>query len=154
VPGISGYGPGTWDRACTTATSPIVFTITSTIEDGRPKITVRPDVRFSPSKTVTASFADPVAAKAYGALINYCPTLGLPCIDESLTDPSLKTYTDPATGRVSRRLKHFSGYTVVFGADGGESEWGQDRASLAARASGYITTTGFDDGDVEGYRTR
>jgi hypothetical protein len=161
VPGTSGYGPGTWDLPCQTATSPIVFTITSTTDaNGRPKVSVVPDVRFSPSKTVTASFADAVAANAFAALIKYCPTLGA-CVDESLTDPSLKTYKDPATGRVSRRLKHFSGYTVVFGVDGcqdpngcwvdegggalGDRESGEvtpDAGQKTADRSGYITTTG------------
>jgi hypothetical protein len=147
--GVSGYGPGTWDLPCQTATSPIVFTITSTTDEaGRPKITVQPDVRFSPSKTVTASFVDQAAANAFNALIQYCPTLSVTCVDESVSDPSLRTYTDKATGRVSRRLKHFSGYTVVFGSDGGDGEWMQDRSSLAARASGYITTTGLDGGSA------
>jgi len=140
--GTSGYGPSTWDLPCATATQPILFTITSTTDaSGNSKITVQPDVRFSPSKTVTASFANQAAANAFNALIKYCPTLGS-CIDESLTDASLKTYTDPASGRVFRRIKHFSGYTVIVGADGGE--WSLDRAAAAARASGYITTTGVD----------
>jgi hypothetical protein len=162
VPGTSGYGPGTWDLPCQTATAPIVFTITSTTDaNGRPRITVQPDVRFSPSKVVTASFVDQTAANAFAALIRYCPTVGT-CIDESKTDPSLKTYQDPATGRVYRRLKHFSGYTVVFGVDGcdnpdgcwiddgsgggplGDREAGDATpdAGQQAERSGYITTTG------------
>ena len=160
VPGVSGYGPGTWDLPCQTATAPIVFTITSTTDaNGRPRLTVQPDVRFSPSKTVTASFADSAGAAAFSALIQYCPTAGITCVDESVTDPSLTTYTDKATGRVSRRLKHFSGYTVVFGGDcdnpegctmpdregaldgdrGGDAE---DAGEPSAERSGYSTTTG------------
>jgi hypothetical protein len=145
--GVSGYGPTFWDKACATATAPIVFTIKSTVDaSGRPRIDIHPDVRFSPSKTVTASFVDAAAAAQFNALIAYCPALG-GCVDEAKTDPSLRTYTDKLTGRVSRRLKHFSGYTVIVGFDGESSER-FDRAAAAARASGYITTTGID-GDGE-----
>ena len=151
-PGTAGYGPQTWNLPCTPATAPIALTITSTVDaSGNPRITVKPDIRFSPSKTVTASFVDQAAANAFNSFIAYCPTVG-GCYDESKTDASLKTYTDPATGRVYRRIKHFSGYTVIIGADcedptSCESQPGLDRAAFAARASGYITTTGIDAGE-------
>jgi hypothetical protein len=126
-PLTSGYGPSTWNLPCATATAPILFTIASTTDaNGHPRITVLPDVRFSPSKTVTASFVDAVAAAKFNSFIAYCPTLG-GCVDESPTDASLKTVTDPTTGRVSRRLKHFSGYTVIVGADC-DSPWGCEQS--------------------------
>ena len=143
-PGVSGYGPTYWDKPCATATAPIVFTIKSTVDaSGRPRIDIHPDVRFTPSKTVTASFVDAAAAAKFNSLIAYCPTAST-CVDESKTDASLRTYTDKATGRVSRRLKHFSGYTVIVGFDGESERF--DREALAARAAGYITTTGIDGG--------
>jgi hypothetical protein len=116
-PLTSGYGAGTWDLPCQTATAPIVFTIKSTTDaNGRPRIDIFPDVRFSPSKTVYAEFVDQVAADKFNSSILYCPTLGTGCIDESKTDPSLRTYKSPSTGKVYRRLKHFSGYHVIFGS--------------------------------------
>jgi hypothetical protein len=122
-PVTSGYGPGTWDRWCSPATSPVVFTITSwTDSNGRPRIDVLPDVRFSPSKTVYAEFADAAAASAFNASIMYCPTGSLTCIDESKTDPTLRTYTSPSTGKVYRRIKHFSGYNVILGLNCDEAE--------------------------------
>ena len=144
--GVSGYGTGTWDKPCATATAPIVFTIKSTTDRaGRPRIDIEPDVRFSPGKTVTASFVDAAAAAKFNSLIAYCHGLNGACVDEAKHDPSLQTYTDRATGRVTRRLKHFSGYTVIVGFDGESDRF--DRAALAARAAGYITTTGIDGGD-------
>jgi hypothetical protein len=151
--GVSGYGAGTWDAPCAPQTAPIVFTIKSTIDaNGAPRITVTPDVRFSPSKTVSVSFANAAAANALGTLINYCPTGLTTCVDESVTDASLRTYTDKATGRVYRRIKHFSGYNVVFGFDGGSESMldraasvdgaGVQEASAERSRSGYITTTG------------
>lgn len=112
----SGYGPSTWNNACSPQILPLTFTITTKLgHDGRPRVDVFPDVRFSPSKTVYVQFRDASAANAASALINYCPTLGAECIDESKTDPSLRTYTSPTTGTVYRRIKHFSGYNVTFG---------------------------------------
>ena len=144
-PATSGYGPSKWDLPCQTATAPILFTITTTLDPkGRPHITVLPDVRFSPSKSVIASVNDAAAANAFSALINSCPSVGLGCIDESKQDASLKTYVDKATGRVSRRVKHFSGYTVIVGFGGDEGSERFDRAAAASRAAGYITTTRID----------
>ena len=112
----SGYGPSTWNSPCSPQLLPITFTITSKVDaDGRPRVDVFPDVRMSPSKIVYAQFRDAAAANAAVPLIKYCPTLGADCIDESLTDASLKTYTSPTTGYVYRRIKHFSGYNVTFG---------------------------------------
>ena len=116
APGVSGYGPSTWTLPCQTATAPIVFTITSTTDlNGRQRIDVFPDVRFSPSKTVWVEFANAAAANALSQLIKYCPTGSLACIDESKSDPSLRTYTSPSTGKVYRRIKHFSGYHIIYG---------------------------------------
>ncbi|HEY5061470.1 MAG TPA: hypothetical protein VII52_08025, partial [Gemmatimonadaceae bacterium] len=47
--------------------------------------------------------------------IAYCPDLSSACIDESTVDPSLQTTSDPVTGQVTRRIKHFSGYLVGAG---------------------------------------
>jgi hypothetical protein len=50
--------------------------------------------------------------------ILYCPSVGAPCIDESLTDSTLATHVQGQNGRVvTRRIKHFSGYVVTNYAD-------------------------------------
>jgi len=85
-----------------------------------------------------------MAALDATANIAWCPTGGAACVVESAADPSLAPTRDGAAGQISRRVKHFSGYNVVFGFDGG-SEMMFDRA--ASRA-GYITTTGLDGGDT------
>ena len=54
--------------------------------------------------------------------IDYCPSsLASSCIDESITDPSVATVKDPITGKLIRRLKHFSGYSLTSGRDSDES---------------------------------
>jgi hypothetical protein len=57
------------------------------------------------------------------ALINrslnilWSPAIGVPGIDESLEDPSLRTYV--LGGYAYRRIKHFSGYNVTSGRSAG-----------------------------------
>ena len=157
-PVTSGYGPSYWDRSCTPATLPIVFTITTTYKaDGSSAIAIKPDVRFVPGKTVMAYLKDSVGARTPSSYIAYC-TLATGCYDEGKYDSSMLTYHDPANGIVYRRLKHFSGYNVIFGAgcdtsidpncDGSSSglmidaDTPSDPTTTTSLASGYITTTG------------
>lgn len=150
-PLTSGYGPAFWNAPCQTATAPILFTITTTVnEEGYSRVTVSPDVRFSPTKQVMAYFKDSVASRTPGLVIKYCTLLK--CVDEGLTDASLKTYRDPTAGIIYRRLKHFSGYNVVFGFNCTEGEPCDDgNGGMASKAAalplsyfqGYITTTGL-----------
>jgi hypothetical protein len=148
--GVSGYGPTTWDQPCAPATTPVVFTLKSGTDNGSPRIDVHPDVRFSPSKTVTVTFRDMAAANSLSALINYCPSGSSACVDESKTDASLRTNTNPTTGQVSRRIKHFSGYNITYGSDCETGDCGSDGFARgrgvpnAVGASGYITTTGLN----------
>jgi hypothetical protein len=50
--------------------------------------------------------------------IAYCQTeQQSSCVDESKTDLSLLTVTNPITGRAMRRIKHFSGYSLTSGRE-------------------------------------
>ena len=145
--GVSGYGPGYWDAPCTPQTAPITFVIaTSVSADGSSRVIVQPDVRFAPGKTVMAYMKDSVGARTAGSFIAYCTLLG--CSDEGRTDAQMTTYRDPSQGIIYRRLKHFSGYNVVFGFgdDSGISS-SLNVAKLPPNfLSGYITTVGLDAG--------
>lgn len=113
----SGYGPTYWDQPCQPATAPITFTIVSTQTlDGRPRVEVFPDVRFSPSVTATITLRAPAASTNPATTIDFCGKLG--CVDEAATDPALVTSHNPAEGTISRRVKHYSGYVVGFGRGG------------------------------------
>jgi hypothetical protein len=117
-PATSGYGPGMWDQPCTPAKSAIRFIVTSWNDaDGRVQVSFSPDVRFVPS-TVETLYLNDNPGQAKKADIFWCSPLLPTCINEALTDPSLKTTV--SAGRVSRRIKHFSGYNVVFGLAGEE----------------------------------
>ncbi|MDF1503864.1 hypothetical protein [Roseisolibacter sp. H3M3-2] len=124
-PQTSGYGPSLWDAACTPLAQPITFTAKSwTSAAGRPRITFSPDVRFVPGKVVTLRLKDVQASDlGVGALV-WCPQSGAACVDEGATDASLATYFSKNEMFVFRRLKHFSGYTVVVDRAGGGEDNG------------------------------
>jgi hypothetical protein len=149
--GVSGYGPGYWDAPCAPQTAPVVFTIVTTTDtDGSSSVKVQPDVRFAPGKTVMAYFKDPKGSVTPGSFIAYCTLLG--CSDEGKKDAAMTTYRDPSQGIIYRRLKHFSGYNVVFGFgdDSGMSS-SLNVAKLPPNfLSGYITTVGLDGGSSRG----
>ena len=77
------------------------------------RVQFSPDLRFAPG---TANLVW-VATKALGITAQYrmdwCPSGGGACVNEVLGDPTVVTFQDEASGVVVRRVKHFSGYTVV-----------------------------------------
>jgi hypothetical protein len=112
-PETSGYGADTWEAACAPLAQPITFTARSwTSASGRPRITFSPDVRFVPGKVVTLRLKDAQASQLGVGVLAWCPAGG-PCVDEAQGDASLATYFSRNDLFVFRRLKHFSGYTVV-----------------------------------------
>jgi hypothetical protein len=118
-PATSGYGPGLWDQPCAPATSPITFTVTSWRDaNGRAQVTFSPDVRFVPGTTETLYLND-TPGKGKKATVLWCSPLAGGCVDEGAADKDLRSWV--AGGRVARRMKHFSGYNVVFGLDDGTS---------------------------------
>ena len=92
------------------------------MQNGRTQIDFSPSLRFVPSDNPmrwvwlymsVPSLAGTTDLEAFK--IFYAPTLDGPVIDESLTDPSIRTYVDSRTGVSLRRVKHFSGYLVSTG---------------------------------------
>jgi hypothetical protein len=90
--------------------------------NGHARVDFDRHLRFVPSNNpaqwVVLSFADFQASLDPFFNILYCPTATSACFDESLNDPTLLTVRNPITGRVTRRIKHFSGYNVAAGDDG------------------------------------
>lgn len=117
----STYGSGQWDRPCSVATSPVtVYTKAWLDAAGYAHVDFDKHVRFVPTSNpagwVMLSLYDYGAMTAPWTKINYCPSsLAGSCIDESLTDPSVATVKDPVTGKLIRRVKHFSGYSLTSG---------------------------------------
>ena len=116
-PATSGYGMGTWDNACTPASTGIAIHAVVRTLNGRSWVDFSPALRFVPSadasKWVWMIMYAPGAASASDLTkynIFYAPTIGGTLVDETLTDPTLRTYVD-RSGLSMRRIKHFSGYT-------------------------------------------
>jgi len=120
-PSVSSYGIGEWDKPCVPATNPQPIQVKAWVDGaGHPRVDFYPNVRFVPSTDpynwVVLSFADLTASLDPFFNIDYCPVVtSNDCINEALTDPSVATVHDPVTGKVTRRLKHFSGYNVAAG---------------------------------------
>ena len=119
-PATSSYGMGSWDDSCTPLRSTITITAVTRVANGRSQVDFTPSLRFVPSNNPNRwvwlymrvpSLAGTRDLEAYK--IFYSPTLDGELIDESVADPSLRTYVDLKTGTSLRRVKHFSGYTVT-----------------------------------------
>jgi hypothetical protein len=122
-PTKSTYGIGQWDQPCTAARSSVTVQVKAWLDaTGHPRVDFTPNLRFVPSVLpsgwVVLTFADYAASLDPFFNILYCHNEHDKCVDESLTDPSLITERNPVTGKVTRRIKHFSGYNVGAGDDG------------------------------------
>jgi hypothetical protein len=129
-PARSSYGPGEWDRPCVTLSnnqSVQVHAVLS-LNGGGLGIDFTPALRFSPSTQVTIStdvFAPVIrSGRDYFArhpesldflAIYYTPTLSAAPVPDFVTDPSVITHVDLSSGRIWRRVKHFSGYNQTAG---------------------------------------
>ena len=129
-PTTSTYGSTEWDNNCdvlAAGQSIKVHATTSLTSDGL-TVDFTPALRFSPSAKVTIStdmFASFILANQdyfqthHSALsafaILYSPGLGSKAVNDFTADRSVTTHVDLNTGIVWRRVKHFSGYSVVTG---------------------------------------
>jgi hypothetical protein len=123
-PAISTYGPGEWDNPCTTLALPIAITARSwTTPSGRSIVQFSPDLRFAPDKINTLFLWKGSFAQT-GAAVAWCPSGSTRCYDEATADPSVAA-TLQTSGFMTRRVKHFSGYTSTWGFDeNGSTEYG------------------------------
>lgn len=119
----STYGVTEWDKPCVPETSSTTVNAKAWLDaNGHARVDFDRHLRFVPSTNpmqwVVLSFADLQASLDPFFNILYCPTATSGCFDESVNDPTLLTVRNPITGRVTRRIKHFSGYNVAAGDDG------------------------------------
>jgi hypothetical protein len=118
----SSYGQTEWDKPCNKAYSPITINVKAWLDaQGHARVDFDKHVRFVPStdpaKWVVITFADMQAALDPFFNILYCPATTGACLDEAKLDPTLVTVRNPLTGKITRRIKHFSGYNVAAGRD-------------------------------------
>jgi hypothetical protein len=140
-PARSTYGPTEWDKKCTKTNYKLKLQVTAWIDaNGHPFEDFSPSIRFvpatKPSGYVILSLTDREASLDLSMNILYCVSPATPCVNEALNDPSLVTNHDPATGKVWRRIKHFSGYNVAAG------DAGIDPSSMSANRIGRSVSHG------------
>ena len=111
----SSYGPEYWNRECDDEQGPV--TITAVIRNAlsnNPSIEFSPAMRFNPDQNVQLYLkVDNAATLSSMSKLLYCGPFSTFCTDESLNDWTLRTTIDATNNTVSRRIKHFSGYTVA-----------------------------------------
>ena len=127
----SSYGKNEWDKPCVKATSAVDVNVKVWLNRyGKARVDFDKHVRFvptlNPAQFVMLQFTDLQASLNPFISILYCPgqsgdSGSNSCYDESRNDVSLVTVRDPLTGKLTRRIKHFSGYNVAAGEeDGGD----------------------------------
>jgi hypothetical protein len=131
-PSTSGYGSAEWEKPCTLARAAITFRAITGTRHGHAAIEFEPDVRFVPGSTEDPGRSAVLTLRDVKKLndkTNYSilwwdadaeSNSGSGSdkgawVDEAATDPTLRAWTDRGGNRVSRRLKHFSGYNVTSG---------------------------------------
>jgi hypothetical protein len=123
-PETSGYGEAYWKKSCSTLNQPITITATSWEENGRSYTEFSPDIRFAPGKSVELSILrEEIIGERLSlrtAIANniwYVRRVGRNgfFVDEGWSDPYVRTQFDTQTGIVSRRIRHFSGWSVRSG---------------------------------------
>jgi hypothetical protein len=150
----SGYGAAHWDAPCNPHRGSVIITATVLQGlDGEPYVDFQPALRFAPNKEVTLFMREGRSDGLKQLAIKYCNNLGY-CIDESLTDASLKPFRIGTTSIIGRRVKHFSGYVVAYEGDctgtvrplGDGSYMCEDGGFM--RRSGYMVASGEDVTEV------
>lgn len=122
-PSTSSYGPGTWDEPCEPLQSTLKIHAEVRRKNGTTSVDFTPSLRFvpsaSPSKWVWMVMYTPEAVGASNDLsrfnILWASAPGQPGIDETPSDPTLRTYVDTWQGISLRRIKHFTGYITGSG---------------------------------------
>lgn len=109
----SSYGPAHWNDSCSLQTE--ALTITAVVKNAatdHPSIDFQPAMRFNPDVFVSLYLvASNDATLDASRVMKYCNATS--CVDESVVDPTLKSFVDVENKVVFRRIKHFSGYVIA-----------------------------------------
>jgi hypothetical protein len=129
-PQLTQDAPSLWNQDCVTLGGRDVIEVTATVRLGVDGLAIdfQPGLRFAKDAGVTIStyaFAPIIVAnRGYFAqhpsalrplAMYYTSSLGGEQVADYLLDPSLVTHIDLSTGRVWRRVWHFSGYSITNG---------------------------------------
>jgi hypothetical protein len=155
----SSYGAGLWDTPCMGATVPVTIGVKAWLDSqGHVRVDFDKHVRFVPSNNpaqwVILTFADLQASLDPMFNVNYCQSINGGCINEALTDPTLATMHNPLTGKITRRIKHFSGYNVAVGRDASDYNVGSSASTTSAsKASFSVASSQFNVPSPRSFRS-
>ncbi|MHB1074094.1 MAG: hypothetical protein ACYC3Q_14970 [Gemmatimonadaceae bacterium] len=116
-PATSSYGPGMWDQPCDPIGSDLTINVVATVAKGLVTLDFSPSVRFNPSRSVwftSKNDAIKTTTEPGKWAVFFNPGNGQ-LQDEGATDRSLVTYLDRTNGLALRRIKHFTGYSIILG---------------------------------------
>src|SRR5688500_11953202 len=123
-PATSGYGVEFWDKRCRTLRDGIQIHAEIRYVDGKHIVDFTPSLRFKPSNKssewtymymrVGPGSSGGATYKKEDLNILWFPYMGAEGIDESIDDPTQRTFMHQS-GYAVRRIKHFSGYQVHDG---------------------------------------
>jgi hypothetical protein len=117
----AGYASAAWDSACTPASGSVTVHATAKWANGTLYVDFQPALRFVPTASVTLAsdaFASTIQynesnGSKDGFAIQYSPAIGAQGVPDAVGDPSVRTLVQGNTGRLVRRIKHFSGYQIA-----------------------------------------
>jgi hypothetical protein len=118
-----GYANKTWDADCTPTTEDIAVTAVLKFSNGKLYVDFQKSLRFVPNKRVVLSTTVMAGQVQWqnnigdtdGWTIQYAAGIDAEAVTDALQDPSVRTIIVGSTGRIFRRIKHFSGYVVFTG---------------------------------------
>lgn len=116
-PATSSYGLGTWDAPCTPLETPLTIQAKVKTANGRTWVDFSPSIRFVPSSNPAKWAWVLLYNGSHGATnlssfnVHFATGIDGAIVDETIDDPTLRTYVNTQTGFSLRRIKHFSGYT-------------------------------------------
>ena len=116
-----GYANEAWDAECTPAAGDVAIRATAKWSNGRLYVDFQPSLRFVPTARVMLSTE--IFAPVIKFLDDNNVTSGIPIffstgidaapIADALSDRSVRTEVEGATGKIQRRIKHFTGYVAL-----------------------------------------
>jgi hypothetical protein len=116
-----GYANKAWDAPCTPATEDIPVRAVLKYSNGRLYADFERSLRFVPDKQVilsTGVMAGQVQwqhdiGDTEGWTIQFAPAIDAAGVSDALSDISVRTVVVGSSGRIYRRVKHFTGYVVT-----------------------------------------
>ena len=140
-PATSGYGQDMWDVPCTPLQTPITIHATWQAKLGHAFVDFQPALRFvptsDPSQYVMITMKDDYDLDSTGRYpIYWLRPSDSTWVDEGLVDSTENPVMDLPGNKVSRRLKHFSGYLI--GATEVCDAWYSSSCESVLSFSGYL----------------